>query len=1387
MSSSDQNSPASTSDPAENKVPTSSEISQESSQLDQPLATDSSANEIKAVKISISSPNGAEIKLQLIGSELIQEIKQVILQSPETIEYSCFDLLYLDVPLENHLAIIDVVYPLPELSSEAEIIQGSAQTDRDLSLFDYESVYQFRILEKKYSERDARVHISRMKDLLEGARQVTDNKFSIDVGTTLFPIINESIIGKQKSPKNSSNTNSLSKQSKKGHKQKFSKGKSSVNNTKKSEIASQESINTSNKPKVKKYSLNATPPLTKISSIPWRNRIKPEQCIKGLILSGWNPVRPDRYQKGDLFYLQITTLEGQIYHVTSSINGFFVNNSTSSKFDPSRADPARESHSLISLVRKLSPRFTKSFDSLQKSVNSLFPLETVSISSCNQITAPWIVPSMNDSALSLQDDRQNDLGIIQQSLLKMGFRGSDSIRDWNEELQSIREMDTSSQNEYEGALKDNQMLVWLNEFTEAAIAGAIAVVDNDLLPLNPSELPEQYIYLRENIFFSKANDSRDLFAKLGGDNAASVAASKDVEGVQLLNGLDVNGLYQLGTVLVDYRGCRVIAQTVVPGILRVENENPVIYGSVDNGVTIKSNPDFHKLLEPVANQLRLKEHEIKDGEGETHTLYTSLDVKGIKGTDNRSYLVDLFRLFPVDSEFIRTECGELDDAELSPSDSQPINTKNPDYPVYPHKITLLRNELLTLYWESSVRNQVKEIVKNREESQHSTEAGADDSNIKSEQAGENSSTKESNESETPAAQKSDLELAREKVLESIVSLNQDAFVPLVQTENNKEFNDSVFENDKKFVSKASAFLHNEVIPGFVNELIIANLAPITGKSLSRHMHSRGINMRYLGTIANKLSSDDKSTQAIYHLIIREMITRSVKHLIRDIFKRVPDYTTHASIFAFVINSLFSIDTEKITEFDSIKPTLSHLNISSKSDVTDNIKEIVSTRFRFSLPENWIDEFVLPFKRIVLRESCIKCGVQIVLKNYDDLFSNKSNKSRIDLNDSNLSQSTSSLGCQDSNELPYLSSQDILNFVPVVRVAGSPVSLPSETLEFGRNMIAEGNKEMGLSLLHNLCLFHEQKCGNLHPTTARCYADLATIYHELDENSTAIELMHQAIIANERSSGVDDTETIYNYLNLAMFEHANKNTEVALNYIYHALDLWKLVGTLNHPILSVIYSNIAAMHQQLLVESSQKPESLNTNKTHDSLVFFEKSVSLRESLYGTENVLTASSALNYAKAIASTGDFKLAVSKVKSAHAVFKEKLGAEDPKTLDAKDWLDSLTVMAVEKAKNEKDIAEAKLINERNILLGKKGLQTISSEDLISSINSNSKNMQILQQKTANSNGKKGSSSSKKNSKAGDMTIDDLYNFIVGSDKTLKPISNKNKTAEKANRKKKN
>lgn len=54
-------------------------------------------------------------------------------------------------------------------------------------------------------------------------------------------------------------------------------------------------------------------------------------------------------------------------------------------------------------------------------------------------------------------------------------------------------------------------------------------------------------------------------------------------------------------------------------------------------------------------------------------------------------------------------------------------------------------------------------------------------------------------------------------------------------------------------------------------------APMDGVTLSEALHNRGINIRYLGKIADSLSNI-KQLEYLYSIAVAEILTRTVKHV-----------------------------------------------------------------------------------------------------------------------------------------------------------------------------------------------------------------------------------------------------------------------------------------------------------------------------------------------------------------------------------------------------------------------------------------------------------------------------------------------------------------------------
>ena len=184
------------------------------------------------------------------------------------------------------------------------------------------------------------------------------------------------------------------------------------------------------------------------------------------------------------------------------------------------------------------------------------------------------------------------------------------------------------------------------------------------------------MFLWNNIFFSLGFDVKDHYKDFGGDAAAYVAPvslseaeknyclstnvkllkysnvhsclisafafsqsialqsralfilqGNDLQGVKAYASADPEGLFTLGTVVVDYRGYRVTAQSIIPGILEREQEQSVVYGSIDFGKTVVTHEKYKKLLEKTANTLKIRPHRVINEKEEEIELFSSVECK----------------------------------------------------------------------------------------------------------------------------------------------------------------------------------------------------------------------------------------------------------------------------------------------------------------------------------------------------------------------------------------------------------------------------------------------------------------------------------------------------------------------------------------------------------------------------------------------------------------------------------------------------------------------------------------------------------------------------------------------------------------------------------------
>ena len=370
-----------------------------------------------------------------------------------------------------------------------------------------------------------------------------------------------------------------------------------------------------NKKKSKSDSIDCTPPdylLPNSSDRPLlplhpgsRDSSAKISCLKVLTTSAWNPPPGNRRLRGDLLYIYVSTLEDKRYHITSSTRGFYVNLSTDQEFNPVAASPNYVCHSLIDLLSQLSSGFKKNFSQLQKKRTQRHPFERVATP--YQLYS-WLSPKIDHTldAIRAEDAFSSKLGYEEHI--------PGQTRDWNEELQTTRELPRKSLPER--LLRERAIFKVHSDFVSAATRGAMAVIDGNVMAINPGEDAKMQMFIWNNIFFSLGFDVRDHYKDLGGDSAAYVAPKNDLQGVKVYNAVDLEGLYTLGTVVLDYRGYRITAQSIIPGILEREQEQSVVYGSIDFGKTVVSSPKYLELLQKAGGQLKILPHSVLNDNNE---------------------------------------------------------------------------------------------------------------------------------------------------------------------------------------------------------------------------------------------------------------------------------------------------------------------------------------------------------------------------------------------------------------------------------------------------------------------------------------------------------------------------------------------------------------------------------------------------------------------------------------------------------------------------------------------------------------------------------------------------------------------------------------------------
>ncbi|KAK4756668.1 hypothetical protein SAY87_006795 [Trapa incisa] len=1165
-------------------------------------AGQSKQGDLHLYTVPVRTQSGEKLELQLNPGDSVMDIRQFLLDASETCFYTCYDLL-----LHTKDGATNYLEDYNEISEVADITIGNCTLEMVPALYD---------------DRSIRAHVHRARDLLSLS--------------TLHASISTSLALQFDATQNKA---------------------SGAKDALKIEVPELDGLGLVE---------DVTSSLGNLLS----STSKEIRCVESIVFSSFNPPPSYRRLAGDLIYLDVVTLEGNMLCITGTTKTFYVNSSSGSILDPRPGKGAAEATTLVGLLQKISSKFKKAFREILERKTSAHPFETV------QSPLP---PNSWLGQYPIPDHRRDAARAEDALTLSYGSEVIGMQRDWNEELQSCREFPHT--NPHERILRDRALYKVTSDFVDAAVNGAMGVISRSIPPINPADPECFHMYVHNNIFFSFAVDAEvEQFCRkhsvnitnsmshtstdkecdmsvcdspntisgngearrgsnvegnadaakpetdLSSDShitdneqATYASANNDLKGNKAYQEADVPGLYNLAMAIIDYRGHRVVAQSVLPGILQGDKSDSLLYGSVDNGKKICWNQDFHSKVLEAAKSLHLKEHAVLDGSGNVYKLAAPVECKGIVGSDDRHYILDLMRVTPRDANF--TGPGS--------------------------QFFILRPELVTAYCQAQGAEKPKHETKSNAGAEMIEKSSGDsyeNTTIEKEaikqgnfdgvaiddihrKIGEIPDTDENiivnSDIQVPVSKDMEKQKMEDPALISaplpveISGSNEILFNPNAFTKFNLAGNEEEISADEENVRKVSSYLTEVVLPKFVQDLCTLEVSPMDGQTLTEALHAHGINVRYLGKVAD-------GTRHLPHLLdlcSNEIVIRSAKHIFKDTLRDTEDHDLGPAISHF-LNCLFGNsqavgakgsnnmksriqaghnssgksprrESRWKGRFTPKKDQSSYRSLCSDS-VWSDVQEFAKLKYKFDLPSDARSHVK---KVAVIRNFCQKVGISLAARKYDL-----------------------------SDAAPFQTS-DILNIQPVVKHSIPTCSEAKDLIELGKVQLAELSRYLAMVLYH---------AGDM---------------------AGAISQQHKELIINERCLALDHPDTAHSYGNMALFYHGLNQTELALRHMSRALFLLSLSSGPDHPDVAATFINIAMMYQDI-------------GKMDTALRYLQEALKKNERLLGENHIQTAVCYHALAIAFNCMGAFKLSYQHEKKTYDILVKQLGEEDSRTRDSENWM---------------------------------------------------------------------------------------------------------------------
>ncbi|KAM7391868.1 hypothetical protein PAMP_022519 [Pampus punctatissimus] len=1123
--------------------------------------------------VKIQGAGVESFELQVHGFWLVQDVIMTLLSKDEVCPRSSLSLALAGAALDPHT----------ELQSFKGLKPGAI----------------LRLVEEPYTAHSVRVHLARVLELLRafGPQDALREGRSPSILETLTHTQTPELLDGKSLKQSLSNT--------------------------KTELVSQDGA-------PPEYLLPGSSERLLTALLPHSSQPEAPRYLRDLSLSCWNPPPGHRKLQGDFLYITVVTMEGRRCDITSCPKGFFHNRSTEELFDFRPVQSSPVCHCFTDLLCHISPAFKQTFTTI-KTRHILPPVEVLPTP---YHTLSWLGPPC---VSRIHKNTFSRLGVDEQP--------ASQAPDWNEELQAARDLPQGS---LEERLRREKALLQVNSaFVRAVMQGAETVIDGLLEPVNGN--PADPAFLWGGLFMSQCGAS----ALFGGERGRRAVQRLELKGVQAYSDLEgIQGLHTLPTAIVDYKGVRLSAQGLAPGLEGSEQDQETPTRGLLYGVNARPQESAHRrqlleLLAYTAKALSLQRTVVVGPNSSNQTsLFTSVDAKGLLGADGRYYILDVFRSFPADANFCpeaeeETVAGEDEKKKSSEKAKRKKGCEKRGWPEnyqtdsglpqsFPHSLCRLRPEMVQAFIQHK-HTQFALHVKDTLDKNGGFEECATACDSRATNAVRDACRKVGSISDIIFEMR-----FNPNVFSSGVSFpaSENASVKL----------------QEKLLREAAALIITHQIPAFVDYCLKSNEAPVDGVTLKQALHHRGINLRYLGHVIKAISKSEHKERLrhIMRLVIGEIFIRSTKRVFNSFLQGVdvPSLSTAISHFLCCLLVPHFTPTPAVEESKKKSrrrgrgagtsesmpwstltgPDLWNLVCQDAAE-TYNISDSLG-----SGPNHLVEHYGLQ-KLSLLREFCLKTGIQLRLKDY--ILDNQ-------------------------NKAP-IGPDDVLNIFPVVKHIHMPTVDASKAYRAALTSIEKGLLDQAYERLKEAAYLFGRVCDDLHPEAGYCNSLLAKVAFTQGKAAEARSIQLKAVVISERVLGFDHPNTIQQYALLATYLYAGGEINLAQKCLLRARLLMLTVHGEDHPYTATLDSCLG-----LVLTGDPAGQ------------FLKNALRLYTSFFGPTSVHTALTQHLLAQWMCSQGDYRSAMTHEKEALTAFTSLFGKDHTQTLCSTEFLCTITKQAV-------------------------------------------------------------------------------------------------------------